>query len=136
MSKEVVVQSWCDGDHEERVAATVEREETLGGEPYLLDLCGVCDLAFAEALGRVRVWLERGVPRSQAEAPPPRRVRHTTGQPSARPEFNTVQMRTCPEQGCVDPRTNEHYIAPTRTALGQHLKTKHGTRLGNYDWPT
>jgi len=137
MAKEVVVQSWCDGDHEVREPATVEREESLGGEPYLLDLCPVCDRAYTEALDRVREWLERGVPRSQAEAPPPSpKRRSATGQPSATAEYNTPQMRTCQEPECIDRRTGVQYIAPTRTALGQHLKSKHGTRLGDYSWQT
>lgn len=139
MSKEVVIQSWCDGEHEHREPATVERTESLEGEPYQLDLCEVCAKAYAEAVEQVRAWLERGVPVAQVTAPPvPPRTRQPSravGRPMARPEFNTVAMRTCQERACIDPRTGEQYVGPTRTALGQHVKKQHDKRLGDYSWP-
>ncbi len=135
MTKEVVVQSWCDGPHDHREPAAIERTESLDGEPYLLDLCEVCDKSFEDTLEQVKTWLRRGVPVAEVQAPaPPRRTRSLEGQPRSRPEFNTVFMRTCQEPGCTDPRTGLQYLGPTRTALGQHVKSKHNKTLGDYDW--
>lgn len=138
MSKEVQVVAWCDGEHDERVPATVERRGPLDGETYLLDLCERCDRAYARAWAQVQEWLARGVSEGRARKSPYPKNRAPRGQgttPPPSPEFDTPFMRTCQEPDCIDERTGVRYVAPTRSALGQHVKVKHDNkRLADYDW--
>jgi hypothetical protein len=131
MARELQLVTWCDGDHETDVRATVVRTLSVdGGKPVLLDLCEPCDKAVQDVL----VLMDAGVYADKAlVAPgsrPPRAVRAV---PDAQPEPSKSQRadgrdRTdCVEDGCG-------YVAPTRSALGQHVKQKHETKLSNYDW--
>ena len=123
MSKEVRVIAWCDGEHRHREEATVERNETLDGRPVVLDLCDPCNKLLDEAQEAVKVWLRRGMSASRATASTESRSRAKIGT-----DTTSVFMRTCQEPGCG------YGVAPTRSALGQHTKTKHEKNLLAYDW--
>lgn len=126
MSKEVVIQSWCDGEHERPVRATIERTESLG-QPIALDLCESCAALFEKDLDTVRAWLARGVPAEKASPPVPKVGRPRAGVGGRpKPDMSALVWRTCPDCG---------YECPTRTALGQHTKTKHDKVLSDYTWP-
>lgn len=58
--REVRILRFCDGDHIDKVEGGIERTETLGGEPVVLDFCESCDAAFEKDLATVRAWLSRG----------------------------------------------------------------------------
>lgn len=120
--REVVVLRYCDGDHLDKVEAGISREETIGGEPVVLDFCEPCDEAFEKDLATLRAWLVRGIPASKVQpVPKPRRV-SPSGKRIGRPRKEDL-TRKCNQPGC------EEYQAPTRSALGQHLKQKHQMTL-------
>lgn len=128
--KEVQVVAWCDGTgHQHQEPATVERRESLSGEPVVLDLCDLCNKSFDVDLDAVRAWLERGVPVSETQ---PRKRGKSTGPRAGvggrpkRADMEAPGWRTCPDCG---------YECPTRTALGQHVKSKHNKVLSNYEFP-
>lgn len=134
MSREVMILSWCDGDHEDKVRAEVERVVTLDGKrPRLVDLCRSCDKLFTD----VEWLLDRGADAEEVTEPKRRETREhpqrTAKRKPRRPPVGSDRV-DCQEPGCIDPRTGEQYVAPTRTALGQHVKSKHDKRLSDYDW--
>lgn len=138
MSKEVMVVAWCDGTiHEVQERAEVERTVQVdGGVPVTLDLCLVCNKVFDDLAS----LMQRGAPvndvpkRSpKAQNPPPEEGVSGSKRTSKRLTEENLP-KACPEENCIDPRTNEQYVAPSRAALGQHLKIKHDKRLGDYTW--
>lgn len=124
---------WCDGDHEEDTPSTVVRTLTVdGGKPVLLDLCEVCDKVVQDMIA----LMEAGVLADKAiAAPTTSKTRRPAPVPEGLPPAKTPgyvpvradgkDRRDCPE--C-------EYVGRTRSAMGQHLKTKHGTLFSNYDW--
>lgn len=135
MSKEVQVVSWCDGDHEAQERAVMERIVTVdGGKPVVLDLCERCD----KVMGDLLTLMERGAPADGSK--PKRQHRKTPGPYQSTGSGGRVRVLAadmpmdCREPGCVDPRTGVAYVAPTRSALGQHVKQKHHKLLSDYDW--
>ncbi len=133
MARELVLRSWCDGDHDEDVAAVVARTITVDrGEPIVLDLCEVCDKTVRDLLH----LMGHGVPAKQAIVAPGERPFRGRGErinprkPSEIPGGEPTRAdgrdrRDCPE--C-------DYIGATRSAMGQHLKVKHGKKFTDYDW--
>lgn len=116
MSKQIQILAFCDGDHEQDTPATVERTLSLDGKPWVNDLCERCDRQF--------IWPLLSLSEAGAEPPdpPPRPSRSRKGIGGAKPRnLPTV----CPDCG---------YECPTRSALGQHVKAKHGKVLADYDW--
>jgi hypothetical protein len=137
MSKEVQIVPWCDGDHEEAVRAEVERTVAVdGSKTILLDLCQPCDKLFEDLS-----WLmERGVQADKVREPRRRKasevrpVAETPRKRKGRQPPPGAKRVDCQEPSCLDPRTGEPYMAPTRSALGQHIKQKHHKLLSDYDW--
>lgn len=121
--KQVVVQAYCDLCAEEGQAEVpAEREETFNG--YVLDLCGKHSASVEELLVILNGMFKRGVPAEEGKVPKKR------GRPTGRPPddlLNSEVGRTCPDCG---------YVTPTRSALGQHVKSKHRKVLGDYTWST
>ena len=129
MSKEVQILSWCDGlwhGDVDREPAKVERRLSLDGEESLADLCEKCD----RALDEFRELINRGAPPKGRKKPGPKVGR--TRVPVE--DYESDPMRTCKEPDCIDPRTGKQYLAPTRSALGQHVKQRHDKLLADYDW--
>lgn len=127
MSREVKVVAWCDGGHGDQVEATVERVVSVdGGTATLLDLCASCD----ETVQAVLDLMSEGVAADTVAAPAPRR-RPGTGTPPARRRgvaphrADGRDRRDCPE--C-------EYVGPTRSALGQHLRSRHDAKFSDYTW--
>lgn len=132
MSRELKLVTWCDGDHDGDVSATVVRTLTVdGSKPVLLDLCEVCDKIVEDLL----VFMERGVQANKALVASGR-VRKQL--PTRAPE----RTRTVPEQAVptrADGRDRVDcpecdYVARTRGALGQHLRSRHSKTTTDYDW--
>lgn len=114
MSRTVVVQKWCDGEHDEPAEATAERVVAVdGGRPVLLDLCAEHD-KFIEDL---TVLMASGVDAAAAE-PPTQVVRRPRG--GRPPKEGANVNRTCPICG---------FTSASRGALGQHLQHRHQTNL-------
>lgn len=150
MSKEVTITAYCDGDHETKVLAVIERTLSVDdGTPMLVDLCETCDKAVQD----IQVLMRQGIAASKVNPPaPPKRKRKSASRPTPKPESEQspqaqyltglsreerermAQIKECREPDCIDPRTGETYVAPTRSALGQHVKQKHGKLLSDYDW--
>lgn len=105
--REVQVVTWCDGEHLDRVRATVERREGITGEPVLLDLCSPCDVKFEKDLDVIREWLARGVPVAKAST-----VGTVLGG-----KTRTVQCPRC------------EFASVSRGGLGHHLKKQHDLTL-------
>lgn len=127
MSRELKLITWCDGEHgDEDVRATVVRTLAVDGDkPVLLDLCEVCDKTVQDLM----VFMERGVPASKAVSAPQTRGRKADTLPvkavAPRPRADGKDRVDCPE--C-------EYVGNTRSALGQHLKTRHEKKFSDYDW--
>ena len=119
--KHIQVIAFCDGEHEERTRAVTERTIKIdGGEPVLLDLCEPCDKPFLDML----VLMERGAvvertkgPKGKRSGTPSRETR-----PSRLPGMDVTNL-TCPECG---------HVSPSRSALGQHTRSRHGKGLKEY----
>ena len=127
--KQVVVQSFCDL-HDGVMNVPATEEETYNGT--VLDLCEMHATEVRHLFVQINELFESGVPikggrRPMRTGPPPVTGTGRGGNRVASRMKNTEAWRTCPECG---------YVAPTRTANGQHLKQQHGTRLGDYEWPT
>lgn len=112
--KEVMIVAYCDGNHEGRTPSAVERTVTIdGSKPVVLDLCGECDKAILALL----TLMEQGavVPRREAQAaakaPTPKKKK------DKKSEKSDDEDHTCPDCG---------HKSPNRTALGQHLRNRHG----------
>lgn len=129
--KEVTINAYCDGDvhGDARVPAVVERTPGLDGEQAVVDLCESCD----KALDMVRVLIAKGEP-VRSISPSRGRIGRPPGKTVENPE--SVEARTCPVPNCTDVRGQKgrQYVAPTRSALGAHLMSRHGTRLADYTW--
>lgn len=132
MSKEVMVVAWCDGAmHEVQERAEVERTVQVdGGAPVTLDLCLVCNKVFDDLAS----LMQRGAPVNDVPKRTPKAKNpEVKNKPATRLRGNDLPTQ-CLEENCIDPRTNEQYVAPSRSALGAHLKIKHNTKLTDYDW--
>ena len=123
--KQIEVHAFCDSPahaDREQVPATVERVLTIDQYgPGVLDLCAPCDEAF-------NYW--RAVIR-EAPDPPEKKRSYPKGRASRRTDIDdgTSEFeRTCQEPDCA------YGAAPTRSALGQHVKSRHGKALADYDW--
>jgi hypothetical protein len=115
--KHIQVIAYCDGTHDEKVKATIERTVKIdNGKPVLLDLCEPCDKPFLALLD----LMERGAPVEKPERP--KRDRTGESRPSRIPG-GPVHLRTCPECG---------HVSPNRSTLGQHTRTQHGKGLRAY----
>jgi hypothetical protein len=129
VARELRLITWCDGEHgDEDVAATVVRTLSVDGDkPVLLDLCEVCDKTVQDLI----LFMGRGVPASKAIAAPQARTRRAETLPvkavAPRPRADGKDRVDCMEEGCG-------YVGNTRSALGQHLTSKHGTKFSDYDW--
>jgi len=110
--KRVRVEAYCDGPphaSDEEEPAVVERTMTIDDAgPAVLDLCASCD----QALGYWRSLVESG---PKPEAAPKRR----RGRPKG-PALPTY----CPICG---------HESPTRSALGQHTRSRHEKGLLDLD---
>ena len=116
MSRTVIVQRWCDGEHDEPAEATTERIIKVDdSRPMLLDLCDEHDqfVRVLEVLASHGVDASSTVPKNASAV---ERGRRGGRPPKEGPDVN----RTCPI--C-------QFTSSTRGALGQHLKTRHGTNL-------
>jgi hypothetical protein len=128
VTRELKLVLWCDGEHDEDVEAVMSRTVSVdGGKPMLLDLCETCDKVVQDMIA----FMDRGVLASKAVAMPHARVRKSALLP-VRERAGTGRVdgkdRTdCPEEGCG-------HVSPTRSALGAHVKTAHGTKIRDYDW--
>jgi hypothetical protein len=97
----------------------VERTAALDDEAARVDLCDECD-AHLDAL---RELIAKGESTK----------RQTRGRPSVKNASRPVRERglglptDCREPGCG-------YVAPSRSALGQHVKSQHGKLLSDYNW--
>jgi hypothetical protein len=116
--KQVIVQAFCDGDHAERTEAVNERTVAIdGSDTIMLDVCEQCDQLFAVLLG----LMERG---AKVDAKPKKegmKSKVSDGpikeQPSDSRRVSAEDLpTTCPDCG---------FHSVSRTALGQHLRTKH-----------
>lgn len=119
MAKEIRVIAWCDGNHDEDDRVQADNSVTLAfgrGKPRTVDLCDPCNKELIhpvmELFGTYGVVgdgsIETGLgvkPKSKGGL-----MRHAPAPP-------------CPECG---------HQAPTRSALGQHLKNQHGTGIKDY----
>lgn len=126
MARELKLVTWCDGEHDGDVPATTARTLAVdGSKPILLDLCETCDKVVQDMLA----FMDRGVLASHAVSAPAARVRRSPGSvPLTPPQRRDGKDRAdCMEEGCG-------YVGRTRSALGQHLKSKHGTKFTDYDW--
>lgn len=120
--KQVKVISWCDGDHEEKEIATIERIVSIDqGKPVLLDLCEPHDKAFVDLLA----LMENG-----AVVEPGKKKKGSSGKtgnrPAGAPFETTIPFEgphICPECG---------FESKSRGALGQHLSTKHNKGFKDY----
>lgn len=129
MARELRLITWCDGDHDEDVPATTVRTLTVdGGKPVLLDLCDVCDKIVQDMV----VFMERGVLASKAIATPAARVPRTAALPTRAAPEQAVPTRADGKDR-VDCQDCD-YVGRTRSALGQHLKSKHDKKFSDYDW--
>jgi hypothetical protein len=115
--KQVIVQAYCDLAHTEDTSAS--QEVTFEGQ--LLDVCDEHAESVREQIEAIRDLFMAGV---AVDAKPVTRRR--TGRPSSGMK-ESLTWRTCPECG---------HVSPTRSATGQHVKSNHGKRLGDFDWPT
>jgi hypothetical protein len=121
--KHIQVVAYCDGlTHEaERVRSTIERTISVDGSgDIVLDLCEQCD----QQVQAMQALMERG---SKADEPTRRAARpqrpgshRTPGEKSREPGG---MPSTCPD--CL-------HHTPTRSALGQHVKKKHGKQLKSF----
>lgn len=128
--KEVTIVGYCDGDHEgDPVRSVVERTVSIdGSKPVMLDLCGEHDQQIATLLS----LMERGAvlpgvtPKkksAKAVATPGSVQRSTRG---GAPFLTSIPFdgpHICPE--C-------QFESKTRSALGQHLSSKHSKRFRDY----
>ena len=101
-----------------------------GGKPVLLDLCEPHDKVFAD----VATLMERGATVGKSDRP-------SRSRKAASPDGTTEPRRSqngrlippgSDRTDCVEPDCG--YVSPTRSALGQHVKQKHGKKLSDYDW--
>lgn len=122
--KQVVIQSFCDLCADEgREGVAADGERTFDG--YLLDLCEMHETKVAELLVVLNGMFKQGAPVEQEVTVPRKR-----GRPVGRPrneDMNSLAYRTCQDCG---------YVTPTRSAMGQHVKQRHGKVLGDYTWST
>lgn len=119
--KTVVVQAYCDL-HSEPGEVPATDEVTYEGR--VLDVCAEHKAVVDDAINAIRDLFASGVPVSQVPKTP--RSARKKGRPPQELKESEA-WRTCPE--C-------HYTTPTRSALGQHLKTQHGKVLGDFEWST
>lgn len=132
--KEIIVKAWCDnplGLHDDRKKSDEEQRVTVEGKALTLDCCNGC---LSEMRSLLAHWIEIGSPvqrrrDSERQATPARQPapsgvqgRRTYGLVEDTPD----SWRTCPE--C-------RVVSPTRSALGQHMRSKHdGLKLSAYEW--
>jgi uncharacterized C2H2 Zn-finger protein len=129
VSRELKLLTWCDGDHDEDVVATVVRTLTVdGSKPVLLDLCDVCDKVVQDMIE----FMERGVLASKAIATPVARVKKPDALPHRAVPEQVVPTRADGKDRVDCPECD--YVGRTRSALGQHLTSKHGKKFSDFDW--
>lgn len=118
--KHVTITGYCDGDHEEKTLSVIERTISVdGGKPVLLDLCEPHDKIIRD----LYVLMERGATLDEPVKKKPKSGRQVggTAKPTSIPLPPAPQ--TCPECG---------HTSPTRSALGQHLRSKHDKGFRDY----
>jgi len=116
--KEVTIVAYCDSDHDQRVAAGVERTVQIdGSKPVVLDLCDNCDQVIQSLLG----LMEKGA------VIPGKKSKSAKAAPHPKPpsKAGTGVEEKCPEKGCS-------HSSPNRAALGQHTRATHGKGLKAY----
>jgi hypothetical protein len=136
VSKEVQIVAWCDGEHSgEVVLATVEREVSLDkGPPIVLDLCDVCDKVVQD----LQALMGRGVRvrhqprRSHTKIDPGKGPKPGPDGPVVEPWSEPEEERTCPDERCTGGEDGGAYVAPTRSALNQHVRKIHHTKFADY----
>lgn len=118
--KDVQIVAYCDGDHEGREPATIERRVSIDRAPVtVIDLCDVHDKVFIELLEFLN---DRGASEADQPSANPSRRNSPSRQPGG-----PVEQRTCPDCG---------FVSKGRQALGQHTRTKHHKGLNDYEWPS
>ncbi len=115
--REIEVKKWCDwhdSAESEKVEATVERTISIDKSPFrMLDLCASCD---SELMSVLLTLIE--------DAPFVEKPRITKRGKTV-VDIEAVTNRTCPD--CA-------HLCPTRSALGAHVKNRHGKKLTDYTW--
>jgi len=138
MARELKLITWCDGDHDHDEPATVVRTLTVDNcKPVLLDLCEPCDKVVQDMLSLMQqgVLADKAIvgsmtgprPRVVQSRPSPTRSDSAVSARRKQIEASGQHRTDCAEEDC-------DYVAPTRSALGQHLKMKHDAKLSDYDW--
>lgn len=118
MSKEVLIVSYCDGEHEHRTEASHEHTLTLDGEqPVELDLCD----GHEQLMESVRALVDRGTPVKRGAKPKPAKT--MASRPGPKP---SNEYLSCPEPGCTGGGKG-------RVGLAQHVMRVHGKGLADYD---
>lgn len=114
MAKQVTITPYCDGEHMVRVVGEAERTISIdGGRPVVLDLCPEHN----EIVQAVLTLMANGAPVAWP----------TKRKASSGPRSSYTTDLTCPIPG------HETYVAPTRTALGSHARSKHDMTLRELD---
>lgn len=117
--REIRVMRWCDAKHgdDERERIHAQHEVVVAmdrAKPLMIDLC---DDHYMQIVDPLRVLLdERGAPADQPQTP---QARSNAGRKVDVPSVK-LPAPPCPVCGTQ---------SPTRGALGQHLKQKHGKGL-------
>lgn len=114
---------WHSAVKDEEVEAVGEYVITLGGRgrPKMVAVCGDC----------YQTWIEPLEAALEVEPD----AASVTGEPRERTVTGLMgKPLTCREPGCVDTKTGTVYVAPTRSALGAHIRKSHGKRLSDYNW--
>lgn len=113
MSKQLIIKLICDGEHDQQTTGIEEHQVTLdGGRVVEFAVCGT----HATIIDSLRALMKNGAP----VADPPKRK-------SAGPRGPYGTDLTCPMPG------HEDYLAPSRTALGSHARSKHDMTLRELD---
>ena len=137
--KQVIIQAFCDGSHDDPVPSTRERTIQIDDtKKVLVDVCDSCDQMFSLMLS----FMERGAV-VDAKGKPARKVSDgpIAKQPHSK-KGRKQRERTPPIAKTTgrDPNNNYITVCPvcgmasvTRSALGQHMTTKHNKRFGDFD---